>query len=101
MSEHPDTDALEEADFAKYGDEEDVPIACYHRMTAHAREMEAAAKACAKMLGEAWEDLKEARFIAKESCEMLAENGFEVNYPPMPWESPEANDQDEASFDQL
>lgn len=32
-----------------------------------------------------------AREIAKQACELLAENNFEVNYPPMPWEegSPE------------
>lgn len=32
-----------------------------------------------------------AREIAKLACELLAENNFEVNYPPMPWEegSPE------------
>lgn len=32
-----------------------------------------------------------AREIAKWACELLAENNFEVNYPPMPWEegSPE------------
>jgi hypothetical protein len=40
MSEHPDTDALEEADFHKYSDDEAVPISCYHRMVAHARDME-------------------------------------------------------------
>lgn len=32
------------------------------------------------------EERDEARKIAKESCELLAENGFETNYPPMPWE---------------
>ena len=32
-----------------------------------------------------------AREIAKQACELLAENNFEVNYPPMPWDegSPE------------
>ena len=29
----------------------------------------------------------EAREIAKGSCAMLAKNGFETNYPPMPWDS--------------
>jgi len=29
----------------------------------------------------------EARVIANEACAMLAENGFETNYPPMPWDS--------------
>ena len=33
------------------------------------------------------EERDEAREIAKESCEMLAKNGFETNYPPMPWDS--------------
>ena len=32
-------------------------------------------------------DLKEARTIATEACALLAENGFETNYPPMPWDS--------------
>ena len=86
MSETPDTDQLEDSDFHKYGDDDAVPLACYHRMTAHARSMEASAKVAAKMLGEAWEEVKEARAIAKEACEMLADNGFETNYPPMPWE---------------
>jgi hypothetical protein len=56
-------------------------------MTAHAREMEASAKAAGRLLGDAWQDLKEAREIAKEACAILAENGFETNYPPMPWEN--------------
>ena len=32
-----------------------------------------------------------AREIAKQACALLAENNFEMNYPPMPWEegSPE------------
>ena len=29
----------------------------------------------------------EAREIAAEACAMLADNGFETNYPPMPWDS--------------
>jgi len=29
----------------------------------------------------------EARQIAAEACAMLADNGFETNYPPMPWDS--------------
>lgn len=29
----------------------------------------------------------EARKIAAEACAMLAGNGFETNYPPMPWDS--------------
>jgi hypothetical protein len=33
----------------------------------------------------------EARRIAKEACELLDREGYQVNYPPMPWEpdSPE------------
>lgn len=33
----------------------------------------------------------EARRIAKEACELLDSEGYQVNYPPMPWEpeSPE------------
>jgi hypothetical protein len=27
-----------------------------------------------------------ARRIAKEACELLATEGYEVNYPPMPWD---------------
>lgn len=40
---------------------------------------------------EAREQRDAARKIAKQACELLAENNFEVNYPPMPWEegSPE------------
>lgn len=40
---------------------------------------------------EAREHRDAARKIAKQACELLAENNFEVNYPPMPWEegSPE------------
>ena len=94
MSEHPDTDALEEADFHQYGDDDYVPISCYHRMTAHAREMEASARSAAKLLGEAWEDLKEARSIAKEACKMLDGEGYQVNYPPMPWEDDSSENTD-------
>lgn len=31
-------------------------------------------------------ELYEARRIAKEACELLAKEGYQVNYPPMPWE---------------
>lgn len=34
----------------------------------------------------------EARVIATEACAMLADNGFETNYPPMPWDDSEANE---------
>lgn len=89
MSEHPATDALENADFAQYGDDEDVPLSCYHRMTAHAREMEASAKSAARMLGEAWEQLKEARGIATAyRDDWYFESGDIVR---LPWESSSAN----------
>jgi hypothetical protein len=29
----------------------------------------------------------DSRSIAAEACAMLADNGFETNYPPMPWDS--------------
>jgi hypothetical protein len=32
-------------------------------------------------------DLAESRRIAKDACAMLASEGYEVNYPPMPWEA--------------
>lgn len=35
---------------------------------------------------EAREQRDAARVIAKDACVLLAENNFEVNYPPMPWE---------------
>jgi len=89
MSEHPDTDALEEADFAKYSDNEDVPIGCYHRMADHAREMEASAKSAARMLGEAWGQLKEARKIATAyRDDEYFDTGDMVR---LPWEDSEAN----------
>lgn len=89
MSEYPNTDALEDADFSKYGDDEDVPVACYHRMTAHARDMEASAKSAARMLGEAWDDLKEARKIATAyRDDRYFDTGDMVR---LPWESSEAN----------
>lgn len=94
MSETPDTDQLEDSDFHKYEADDAVPLSCYHRMTAHARDMEASAKSAANLLGKAWDELThlrrgrdEAREIAKEACAMLADNGFETNYPPMPWDS--------------
>ena len=100
MSETPETDKLEDADFHKYGDDEAVPLSCYHRMTAHAREMEASAKAAARMLTDAWQDLKEAREIAKEACEMLDREGYQVNYPPMPWEDDDVSlDSENASVE--
>jgi hypothetical protein len=33
------------------------------------------------------EERDEARGIATEACAMLADNGFETNYPPLPWDS--------------
>jgi len=36
---------------------------------------------------EVYSERDEARRIAKEACEMLSANGFETNYPPMPWDS--------------
>lgn len=40
MSNHQETDKLEEADFHKYVDGEDVPYAVYKRMVAHAQDLE-------------------------------------------------------------
>jgi len=71
MSETPQTDQLEDSDFHKYGDDEAVPLSCYHRMTAHARDMEASAKAAAKMLGDAWLDIKQARAAAEHLRDSL------------------------------
>lgn len=88
MSEHPDTDALEEADFHKYSDDEAVPIGCYHRMVAHARDMEASAKAAAKMLGEAWEDTKQARAAAENLRDSLIRPEW-AKPIRFPWESSE------------
>jgi len=65
-SESPDTDSMEEADYHQYGEDDYVPISCYHRMKALAREMEASAKSGAKLLGHAWEEMKEARSLAVE-----------------------------------
>lgn len=41
-------------------------------------------------------DRNEARRIAKEACELLDREGYQVNYPPMPWEpdSPEFVERD-------
>ena len=86
-SESPTTDALEDADYHQYEGDDHVPISCYHRMKSHAREMEASAKSGAKLLGYSWEQMKEARRIATEACDLLAQNGFETNYPPMPWDT--------------
>ena len=35
---------------------------------------------------EIYSERDDARRIAKEACEMLSVNGFQTNYPPMPWE---------------
>ena len=53
-----------------------------------------------KRVKEMGSDLAESRRIAKDACAMLASEGYEVNYPPMPWEadSPE-NAQAMASAD--
>ena len=43
-------------------------------------------KEALKDMEEIYSERDEARRIATESCKILAENGFETNYPPMPWE---------------
>jgi hypothetical protein len=65
-SESPSTDAMEEADFHRYGDDDMVPITCYHRMTALSREMEASAKELGRLLGEAWKERDAA--LAREAA---------------------------------
>ena len=85
MSETPQTDQLEDSDFHKYGDDDAVPLSCYHRMTAHARDMEASAKVATKMLGEAWEATKQARDAAENLRDSLIR--FEWSKPIVfPWE---------------
>jgi len=44
-------------------------------------------KEALKDMEEIYSERDEARRIASEACAMLAENGFETNYPPMPWDS--------------
>ena len=68
MSETPHTDQLEDSDFHKYGDDDAVPLSCYHRMTTHARAMEATANVATRMLAEAWEEVKG---IGEESKHLL------------------------------
>lgn len=40
-----------------------------------------------KRVKEMGSDLAESRQIAKDASAMLASEGYEVNYPPMPWEA--------------
>ena len=44
---------------------------------------------------EIYSERDEARRIAKEACAMLANNGFETNYPPMPWEVDQESEESE------
>ena len=61
-----------------------------------AKELEDVQKRNKNMMGNIMEDIEElrneldeARAIATEACAMLAKNGFETNYPPMPWDDDE------------
>jgi hypothetical protein len=95
-----ETDQLEECDQYKV-DEDYAEYNAYRRMVEHARTLERerdewrkkAVDLHARHKG-ALEDIEaeiaernEAREIAAKACAMLAENGFETNYPPMPWDS--------------
>ena len=89
------------ADLHHLEDDETCPASAYWRMVELTRTLERERDAWrgkavdlhARYKG-ALEDIEaeiaernEAREIAAEACGMLAENGFETNYPPMPWDS--------------
>ncbi len=97
----PETDAMVAADQHHLEDDNFFPATVYWRMCDLARTLERerdewrgkAVDLHARHKG-ALEDIEaeisernEARAIAAEACAMLADNGFETNYPPMPWDS--------------
>jgi len=100
----PETDAMLEADWYRL-EEYSAPLSAYKRMTELSRTLERERDEWRKKAVDlharhknALEDIEaeiaernEAREIAAEACAMLADNGFETNYPPMPWgsDSPE------------
>ena len=93
-----------EADWYRL-EEYSAPLSAYKRMTELSRTLERERDEWRKKAVDlharhknALEDIEaeiaernEAREIAAEACAMLADNGFETNYPPMPWgsDSPE------------
>ena len=96
----PETDAMLEADWYRL-EEYSAPLSAYKRMTELSRTLERERDEWRKKAVDlharhknALEDIEaeiaernEAREIAAEACAMLADNGFETNYPPMPWDS--------------
>jgi hypothetical protein len=101
----PETDAMVAADQHHIEDDNWITMSCYWRMSDLARTLERerdewrkkAVDLHARYKG-ALEDIEaeiaardEARRLAKEACELLDREGYQVNYPPMPWEpdSPE------------
>jgi uncharacterized protein (DUF2252 family) len=90
LRETPKTDALtEEIKRNNWQDWHNL-----EKMEEHAKESERSnnklrhqRRILLKRVKEMGSDLAEARRIAKDACAMLASEGYEVNYPPMPWEA--------------
>ena len=90
LRETPKTDALtEEIKRNNWQDWHNL-----EKMEEHAKEIERSnnklrhqRRLLLKRVKELVSDLAESRRIAKDACAMLASEGYEVNYPPMPWEA--------------
>ena len=96
-----ETDAMVAADQHHLEDDNFFPATVYWRMCDLARTLErerdswrgkavdlhARHKNALEDIEAEIAERNEAREIAAEACAMLAENGFETNYPPMPWDS--------------
>lgn len=97
----PETDEMVAADLHHMEDDETCPASAYWRMVELTRTLErerdswrgkavdlhARHKNALEDIEAEIAERNEAREIAAEACAMLAENGFETNYPPMPWDS--------------
>jgi hypothetical protein len=113
----PETDAMIAADQHHLEDDNFFPATVYWRMCDVARTLErerdswrskavdlhARYKGALEDIETEIADRNEARRIAKEACELLDREGYQVNYPPMPWEpdSPEFVERDSSENKEL
>jgi hypothetical protein len=73
-----------------------TPLTDQWKFAVHGLEMGVMHVCPADLTAQLERDRDEARRIAKEACELLARKGYQVNFPPMPWEDSEPNSQDQS-----